>query len=459
MMAPPRRLLVIGPDEPIPDLPMSSLIPSAGTFRVEKMLWRDLDYEQVQHSQAHVILVVATPTLSPAMQFFAWVRTYPLSKPMLAIVPRDGEEDALRKTAESVDELVFWPSQPREFEFRLSRILGPAPADIESLRSRLSLEFGMGQIAGENPGFIQIIERIPLMAAADAPVLITGETGVGKELCARAIHHLSARKAGPFIPIDCGALPEGLMENELFGHCRGAFTGAHTKQKGLVAMAQAGTLFLDEVDSLSLAAQSKLLRLLQEHTYRPLGAEEFYQSNARVVTATNHCLEECVKQGKFRQDLYYRLDVLHLHLPSLRERKDDIALLARRYLWSLHDDQKQPRKKLSASAIRKLESYDWPGNVRELFNILQRAAVFSSRTEIGPDDITLPQTREDTGDACKSFRNARALAIERFERAYVVDVLRRHGGNITQAAIEAEKDRRAFGRLVSKYQIDRRHPA
>jgi two-component system response regulator GlrR len=258
--------------------------------------------------------------------------------------------------------------------------------------------------------------------------------------------------------MDCGALPEGLMENELFGHCRGAFTGAHMKQKGLVAMAEGGTLFLDEVDSLSLAAQSKLLRLLQERTYRPLGAEQFCRSNARVIAATNRSLEEYLKEGKFRQDLYYRLDVLHLHLPALRERKNDIALLARRYLWSLPGDQNQPRKILSQSAIRKLENHDWPGNVRELFNVLQRAAVFSARTEIGPDDINLPQASNEAADKCKLFRSARALAIERFERAYIIEVLRRHEGNITRAAMEAGKDRRAFGRLVSKYQIDRGHP-
>lgn len=455
----PRRLLVIGPDDPLPGLPISSLLLSAGPFSVEKVQWRDLVNERVLHSQAHLILALAIPTLSEAMQFFTWLRTHPLSKPTLAILPGDAEDDALRTTAEAVDDFLLWPTQPREFAFRLSRILGPPPADIESLRSRLSLEFGMAQIAGENDGFLQAIGRIPLMAAADVPVLITGETGVGKELCARAIHHLSARRAGPFIPMDCGALPEGLMENELFGHSRGAFTGAHTKQKGLVAMAQGGTLFLDEVDSLSLAAQSKLLRLLQEQTYRPLGAEQFCQSNARVIAATNRNLEEYLREGKFRQDLYYRLDVLHLRLPSLRERTNDIALLARRYLWSLPGDQHQPRKRLSASAIRKLENHDWPGNVRELFNVLQRAAVFSAKMEIGPDDIILPQTQGETGDACKTFRNARALAIERFERAYVVEILRRHGGNITRAALEAGKDRRAFGRLVSKYQIDRRHPA
>jgi len=458
-MMSPRRLLVIGPDDPVLDLQVSSLVTSAGNFSMEQVSWRDLIPERLPHSKAQLILAVATSALAPAVQFFSWLRTHPVAKPTLAILPRDAEEDALRTTAEAVDDFLIWPAQPQELGFRLLRILGPAPADIESVRSQLSQEFGMAQIAGGDAGFIKAIEKIPLIAATDAQVLITGETGVGKELCARAIHHLSPREARPFIPMDCAALPDSLMENELFGHCRGAFTGADTKQTGLVALAEGGTLFLDEVDSLSLQAQAKLLRLLQDRTYRPLGAEQFCQSNARVIAATNRDLDTLQRNGEFRQDLFYRLDVLHLHVPPLRERRSDIAFLARRYLWSLSGAPNQPRKRLSPAALWQLESYDWPGNVRELFNVLQRAAVFSVGPEIGPGDINLQQPQKKSAEPPASFRNARAHAIERFEKAYIIELLRRQGGNITRAAMEAGKDRRAFGRLVSKYQIDRRKPS
>lgn len=452
----PRRLLMIGPDDPSSGAQMSALISSAGNFGLEQVLWRDLVPDRLVDSRVHLILAVATTSFGQAISFFSWLRQHPISKPTLAILPENVEEETLRTTAETVDDFMIWPSRPDELGFRLQRMLGQVPADSEPLRSRLNLEFGMQQFAGEHPTFIRAIEQIPRIAATVTPVLITGETGVGKELCARAIHHLSPRKGGPFIPMDCGALPEALMENELFGHCRGAFTGAQTRQKGLVALAQDGTLFLDEVDSFTLAAQAKLLRFLQEGTYRPLGGEQFCQSNARVIAATNRSLDSFTKEGKFRQDLYYRLDVLHLHLPPLRERKSDIALLARQYLWSLPGDHNLPRKRLSASAIRKLESHDWPGNVRELHSVLQRAAVLCPGSDIAPDDINLPQ--HQTAGALKPFRNARAQAIQQFERAYVIDLLLRNGGNITRSASEAGKDRRAFGRLVFKYQIDRRHP-
>jgi two-component system response regulator GlrR len=256
------------------------------------------------------------------------------------------------------------------------------------------------------------------------------------------------------------------MENEMFGHSRGAYTGAQMEQKGLVALAEKGTLFLDEIDSLTLSAQAKLLRLLQEHSYRPLGADRFCRSDARVIAATNSNLEQLLKEGKFRRDLYYRLDILQIHIPPLRERCDDIPLLAKRVLDSVEAEGGGGRKKLSNTALRKLQAHDWPGNVRELFNVLQRAAVLSSMQEIGPQDIILNSKREFSEDALAAgpgtqsnkFRLARTEAIEKFEKSYVSELMEKHHGNITRAAMEAGKERRAFGRLVGKYQVDRRSP-
>jgi two-component system response regulator GlrR len=451
-----RPLLVIGPEDFVSALRITSLISSTGHIKTIHVNWSDFAPECLADPTARMVVIFAAYANHAVDQLFSWLRAHPISMPTLAILPENAPLDKLQDAADAVDDFVTWPLPPLEFELRLRRMLGQASPDIEVIRSHLNLDAGMAQIVGEDPGLLKAINQIPLMATTEAPVLITGETGVGKELCARTIHHLGARRNGPFIPADCGALPESLLENELFGHSRGAFTGALTNQKGLVAMAQHGTLFIDEIDSLSLTAQTKLLRLLQERAYRPLGAEEFSTSNARVIAASNRNLEEYLKDGKFRMDLFYRLDVLRLHIPPLRERKDDIALLARRYLLSLATEQNQPHKRLSLAAIRKLERHEWPGNVRELLNVLQRSAVLSSGRELGPNEISLPQAKHnEAADTLTPFRSARTCAIERFETAYVTAALRRHGGNVTRAAMEAGKERRSFGKLVQKYKIDK----
>jgi DNA-binding NtrC family response regulator len=288
-------------------------------------------------------------------------------------------------------------------------------------------------------------------------VLITGETGTGKELCARAIHHLSPRRSFPFIPVDCAALPDHLFENEFFGHVRGAFTDAHAEQKGLVAMAEGGTLFLDEIDSLSLAAQAKLLRFIQERAFKPLGADRFVKADVHILAATNRSLEPLIRNGQFRGDLYFRLNVLSLHLAPLRDRRGDIPLLARHFVDACCLEGGLSRKSLSAAAAHKLLAYDWPGNVRELFNTIQRAVVFAEGAQILPGHATMgPWEPPADTPLDGGFREARARAVSAFERLYLESVLKKHAGNVTHAAREAHQERRAFGRLIKKHQIDRR---
>jgi DNA-binding NtrC family response regulator len=292
------------------------------------------------------------------------------------------------------------------------------------------------------------------VARSGAPLLITGETGTGKELCARAVHHLSCRRDFPFIPVDCSAMPDQLFENEVFGHVRGAFTDAHSEQKGLVAMAEKGTLFLDEIDSLSLPAQAKLLRFLQERAYKPLGADRFVRADVHVMTATNQDLEPSVQDGRFRRDLYFRLNVIELQLPPLRERRTDVELLANHFIRSFTAPE-TGGKRLSAAALRKLVLHEWPGNVRELSNVIQRAFVFCESAQILPWHISFPGTATASDVLEEDFRRARRRAVESFERGFVEESLRKHHGNVTRAALDAGKDRRAFGRLVKKYRIDR----
>jgi len=308
------------------------------------------------------------------------------------------------------------------------------------------------QIVGKSAALLRELEKIPLIAKSISTVLISGETGTGKELCSRAIHYLSARAGFPFIPVNCGAIPVDLVENELFGHRKGAYTGAHESQNGLICEANGGTIFLDEIDSLPLSAQVKLLRFLIEKEYRQLGSTEVIRSDVRVIAASNIRLDLAVNENRFRQDLYYRLNVIPLSLPPLRERREDIPLLARHFLKKQAIEAGRDLDDFSIGAMRKLMLYDWPGNVRELQNIIERAVVFAKGTSIDSADIVLAESHQY--DDMESFRDAKAKVVKQFEREYIRSLLLCHEGNISRASKTAGKNRRAFWELIRKYGID-----
>lgn len=427
-------------------------------FRCEKFDWKSFNPETLHQSMAQMIVAVTGSNTCKARPLFDWLRRNSIKTPTLAILPENAGQDLIREATEVVDDFLVCPIRPLELQYRLERLLGPSSGEVSSAAQLLTEEAGLAEMVGRDPAFVKLLNQIPLVGASRSPVMITGETGTGKELCARAIHMLSPRRSGPFIPVECGAVPEQLTENELFGHVRGAFTDAYKDQKGLAALAEGGTLFLDEVDSLSPAAQAKLLRFLQEGTYRPIGSERFSQGDVRVVAASNRNLDNFVLERKFRSDLYFRLNVLHLHMPPLRDRSSDISLLSRHFLERLCLQEGMGRKTLTPPALRKLESYSWPGNVRELYNVLQRAVVFSPGTQIHVRHVQLPASGGFASTPSASFREARSAAIRNFERRFIRELLHRHRGNITQASKEAGKDRRAFGRLVKKYKIDRHNP-
>lgn len=423
--------------------------------------WQQLDLDRLTTSEAPLICAVAVPLHKEVSKFFQWLTKNSLRSAVLAILPRTIDDKTLNLVSESATDFLLWPFHNGELRHRLERILGERAREreFESAHRQLMEELGMEQFVGEHPVFREAIRAIPLMARSDLPVLIAGPTGTGKELCARGIHHLSKRRSYPFIALDCGAIPDHLFENELFGHARGAFTDAHADQKGLIGLANGGTLFLDEVDSLSLGAQSKLLRFLQERTYRPLGSDRFLKADVNVIAATNRDIEQSVRERQFRSDLYFRLNVLRVDLPSLSKRSTDIPLLARHFLRTHchHLDAKL----FTNAALRKLEAHDWPGNVRELLNVVQRAAVLSEGAHILPSDISFSarsslseEFPEVTDPASEDFREGRSRAIEAFEKRYVEELLHKHRGNVTRAAVEAGKDRRVFGRLKKKYSIE-----
>jgi DNA-binding NtrC family response regulator len=367
----------------------------------------------------------------------------------LAIVP--GEDDAL---IDAVDDFVVARGDVAcELRRRAARLLGGA-SEVERIALKLADEAALAQLVGSAPKFLEVLRLITLYAPSETPVLILGETGTGKELCARALHHLGPRRHHPFVAVDCSALPDHLFENEVFGHARGAYTDAGSDQKGLIALAAQGTLFLDEIDTLSPPAQGKLLRFLQERTYKPLGGEKFLRADVNVIAATNGDLDGAIRIGRFRADLFYRINVLQIRMPPLRERRDDIALLARTFLAAAAERCGR-RRVFSAAALRKLASYDWPGNVRELSNLVQRAAVLADGETVLPGHIIFPSAAAGPEECSGTFRAARGRMIETFERSYVQELLSRHNGNVTHAAREAGQERRAFGKLAKKYRLTR----
>jgi two-component system, NtrC family, response regulator GlrR len=314
-------------------------------------------------------------------------------------------------------------------------------------------------LIGESPAFLNLLRAVERVAShATATVLIRGETGTGKELIARAIHYLGARRDHAFVPVNCGALPESLAENEFFGHRAGAFTGATQESVGLVRRAHGGTLFLDEVDSLPNRVQVALLRFLQDGKFRPLGATAEESVDVRIVAASNRRLEDEVKAGRFRQDLFYRLDLVSLRVPALRERPGDIRLLAEYFLQQCAQRYRMPSKPLHRRSAQWFEQYGWPGNVRQLENLIHREYLLSEAHEL---DIQLP---EDSPPLIASgvdvaepedlnYRDARLRVLQEFDRSYLTRLIERTGGNVTQAAKLAGQERRAFGKLLKRYGI------
>jgi DNA-binding NtrC family response regulator len=339
--------------------------------------------------------------------------------------------------------------------------MGDSP-QLERLVHRLRDSHAQAKLVGTARAFLASIAQLPAIARTDAAVLVSGETGTGKELVARAIHYMSDRAPFPFVAVNCGALPDTLLEDELFGHERGAFTDAHQRRKGLVAHAERGTLLLDEVDTLSGRAQIALLRMLQDKKYRPVGTGSELQADVRILSATNAALDRLVERGSFRADLYYRLCVFSIELPPLRERVEDIPTLAAHFIGKHKSEDARPLT-LSPEALQRLLAYTWPGNVRELENAIIRGIHLSGgREHIAAGELGLPSPASTPPASLRGVANPRSFgvlkrqAIESFERAYLTQLMSEHQGNISRAARAAGKERRELGKLLKKCHIDPR---
>ncbi len=293
-----------------------------------------------------------------------------------------------------------------------------------------------------------LLRQARLVAESDASVLIFGDSGTGKELLARAIHRASKRTDGPFVAVNCGAIPSELLESELFGHARGAFTGAVQAHRGLFPTADGGTLFLDEIGDMPLPLQVKLLRVLQEGEVRPLGATQPIQVDVRVISATHRDLEAQRAAGLFREDLYYRLNVVSLRLPPLAERREDIPVLATHFLRRLAERYRKPQPTLAPEAMALLIAAPWPGNVRQLLNLLEQAIALTA-TAVIPASVVQTALREDAS-ALAPFEEARRS----FERDYLVRLLKITGGNVTQAAQMAKRNRTEFYKLLQRHKLE-----
>jgi DNA-binding NtrC family response regulator len=382
-----------------------------------------------------------------------WIRTSILA---LVCPKRNRLIEDLTSVLSDVDDFLSCPFQEAELFLRVKRLLQTKAAVNGSPHSRRIKErLHLESLVGESESFMKAIQKISLLASSTAPVLISGETGTGKELFARALHYQGPRRGKPFIPVNCGTLPDHLFENELFGHAKGAFTDAGSVQKGLIAEAEGGTLFLDEIDALTSSAQIKLLRFLQDGEFRLLGSSRSLTADVRVIAATNTDLKPKVELQQFRADVYHRINVLSLVIPALRDRASDIPLLATCFLDRYARQYGRRPMKFSPAALQKLIAYHWPGNVRELEAAVQRLVVLNSTSIVKPEHIEVPGPYWDDSSINNTLREAKSVAVGGFERRYLANLLAAHQGNVSHAARAAGKDRRTLQRLLRKYGLDR----
>ncbi len=378
---------------------------------------------------------------------------------VIVITGNDERANALKAIEMGAYDYYSKPIDINEIKIIVHRAIHLARIEHENrdLHKLLDKNIGFAGMIGQGAEMLKVFDFIKKVSTADVTVLITGESGTGKELAARAVHNLSSRKAGPFIPINCGAIPDTLLESELFGHEKGSFTGAHAMKKGKVEYADKGTLMLDEISELSPQLQAKLLRFLQERKIQRVGGHQDIDIDTRIIAATNTDLQQAIKEGKFREDLYYRLSVISIHLPPLRERRQDMRLLSNILLERYKMAFRRKIKGFSPAAIDAIENYSWPGNVRELENKLQRAVIMSDSSLIEPHALGLAEApvsaETEKGYESITLKEAR----KRLEVRLIEAALNKHKCNIKYAAEELGISRPTLYDLITKYQLNAKY--
>jgi two-component system, NtrC family, response regulator GlrR len=360
---------------------------------------------------------------------------------------------AVEATKKGAYDFLTKPFDAKDLLHRLEKALEVRrlKVEVDRLRTLVRERYSFDNIIASSEKMQQLLCQVAQIAPTDSTVCLYGESGTGKELIAKAIHTSSSRSRGPFIAINCGAIPEGILESELFGHVKGAFTGAIKPKKGLMEQADGGTLLMDEVAELSPALQVKLLRVLQEYEFYSVGGVTPIKVDIRVVAATNQDLLKAIREGKFREDLYYRIHVIPIYLPPLRDRPEDIPLLAQHFLRKFSNEMNKSIPGFSPESMQCLMLHRWPGNVRELANVVERAAALTTHGAITPDHLLLGREESRGGRHTVQPLNE---AREDFERAYLFQVLTATGGNVSRAASVAGRYRAEFYKLLRKYDLD-----
>ena len=361
---------------------------------------------------------------------------------------------AVEATKKGAYDFLTKPFEAKDLLHRLNKAIefGKLKVEVDRLRNLLKNKYHFDNIIASSQTMQQVLGHVIQIAPTDSTVCLYGESGTGKELIAKAIHMRSNRSQGPFVAINCGAIPEGLLESELFGHVKGAFTGAEQNKKGLLQQANGGTLFLDEIGDLSQALQVKLLRAFQEREFYAVGGVQPISTDIRLLAATNQDLEKAIGEGRFREDLYYRIHVIPVYLPPLRERREDIPLLAQHFLNRFNEEMDKNVQGFSPDAMQELMLHRWPGNVRELENVVERAVALSMEEVITPPNLLLGAQKLSTRD---KDRPSSILTLnearEEFDRAYLSQLLTATHGNVSRAAAMAGRYRPEFYKLLRKY--------
>jgi two-component system response regulator GlrR len=375
--------------------------------------------------------------------------------PVIILTAHGTIASAVEATKKGAYDYLTKPFDPPDLLHRIEKALEVRrlQGEVQSLRIMIQERYHYENILASSDKMQHILRQVAQIAATDAVVALYGESGTGKELIAKTIHASSQRARGAFVALNCGAIPDGLLENELFGHVKGAYTGADRAKEGLLRQADGGSLFLDEIAELAPPLQVKLLRVLQEREFYPVGAERPIHVNFRLITATNRDLWSAVNEGKFREDLYYRIHVIPIFLPPLRERREDIPLLAHHFLQRFSRETHKTIQDFAPEAMQYLMLHNWPGNIRELANVIQRAVVLAPNDLITPDLLLLG--RETSRSPCHQLGSLKE-AQEGSERAYLTRVLTATRGNVSQAAALAGRYRADFYKLLRKHALDPR---
>lgn len=442
------RILVVD-DEEIMRASLSDWLREDG-FEVSAVESGRRAIEEVKEKPWNVLLVDLKMPGMDGIDVLREVKKINKDLPVLIITAYATVDSAVQAMKQGAYDYICKPFNPEEISLTLRKIISHQQLVEENiyLRRELSKRYEFRDIISKNHKMLAIIELVKNVAPSNATVLIEGESGTGKEIVARAIHAASPRSEKPFIVVDCGAIPETLLESELFGHEKGAFTGAVASKRGRFELADKGTIFLDEIGEMSLKTQVDLLRVVQQKELRRVGSEKVTKIDVRVIAATNKDLRKAVEEGKFREDLFYRLNVVSIKIPPLRERKEDIPLLADHFIKKYSVENKKKIEHISQEALNVLMRHDWPGNVRELENVIERAVVLGRGSTIFPED--LPAELHQIQKVAAADKS-----LEAVEREHILNVLNQNNWNITKSASILNIDRSTLYKKIEKYSLNR----